>query len=147
MVFVRDEGATFDAPIEDVWEYIFSGEAHDANHKTTKNPKFGKVSDITILYGADRNFRGKWAPHQLRITMVPPVTVVTEWLDGVLAGSKVTFLYSPQGAKTRIDAYGEFTSKTLAPAEVEAAAREWLSGEFDEDAPAVREFSRKKRAK
>jgi hypothetical protein len=144
MVFVRDEGAEFDAPVSKVWEYIFSGEAHDASHKSTKNPKFKEVSDITFLYSADRNFRGKWAPHQLRITMVPPVSVTTEWLDGVLKGSKVTYLYSPKGDRTRVDAYGEFTSDTLKPDEVEAAAREWLAAEFNEDEPAVRAFARKK---
>jgi hypothetical protein len=144
MVFVRDEGGVFDAPVNKVWEYIFSGEDHDASHKTTRNPKFAKVSEITILYSADRNFRGKWAPHQLRITMVPPVSVTTEWLDGVLKGSKVTYVYSPKGDRTQVDAYGEFTSDTLGADEVEAAAREWLAAEFNEDEAAVRAFAKKK---
>ena len=45
----------------------------------------------------------------------PPVSVVTEWLEGVLAGSKLVYVYSPQGNKTRIDVYGDFTSRTLTP--------------------------------
>lgn len=69
---------------------------------------------------------------------VPPVSVVTEWLEGILEGSKLVYLYAPHGDKTRIDVYGEFTSKTLAPDEVEAAAREFLETEFDADAPAIR---------
>jgi len=138
MVYVKDEGSVFEAPIDFVWKYIFGGEAHDSAHKTTRNPKFGKGSDITILYGSERYLRGKWAPDQLRISMFPPVSVVTEWLEGVLAGSKLVYVYSPQGEKTRIDVYGEFTSKTLKPEEVEAAAREFLDTEFAADAPAIR---------
>jgi hypothetical protein len=139
MVYLKDEGSVFDAPIDFVWKYIFGGEEHDSAHKTTRNPKFGKVSDITILYGSERYLRGKWAPDQLRISMFPPVSVVTEWLEGALAGSKLVYLYSPQGQKTRIDVYGEFVSKTLPPQEVEAAAREFLETEFAADAPAIRD--------
>jgi hypothetical protein len=138
MVYVKDEGSVFDAPIDVVWKYIFGGEVHDSAHKTTRNPKFEKVSDITIIYGSERYLRGRWAPDRLRISMFPPISVVTEWLEGVLAGSKLVYVYSPQGNKTRIDVYGEFTSKTLPPGEVEAAAREFLEAEFDADAPAIR---------
>ena len=138
MVYVRDEGSEFEAPIDFVWRYIFGGEAHDSAHKTTRNPKFKQVSDITIEYGSERYLRGKWAPDRLRITMVEPISVTTEWLEGVLAGSKFVYVYSPRGSKTRIDVYGEFTSKTLPPDEVEAAAREFLETEFSADAPVIK---------
>ena len=138
MVFVKDEGSEFDAPVDFVWKYIFGGEAHDTAHKTTRKPTFKKVSDITIEYGSERLLRGKWAPDRLRITMVEPISVLTEWLDGVLAGSKFVYVYSPKGEKTRIDVYGEFTSSTLPPGDVEAAAREFLDREFGDDAPVVK---------
>ena len=137
MVYLKDEGSVFDAPIDFVWKYIFGGDAHDSAHRTTRNPKFEKVSDITILYGSERLLRGKWAPDRMRISMFPPISVVTEWLEGVLAGSKLVYVYSPQGDKTRIDVYGEFTSKTLPPEQVEAAAREFLDTEFSADAPTI----------
>jgi hypothetical protein len=145
MVYLKDEGSTFDAPIDFVWKYIFGGGDHDSAHKTTRNPKFEKVSDITIIYGSERFLRGKWAPDRMRISMFPPVSVVTEWLEGVLAGSKLVYVYSPQGDKTRIDVYGEFTSKTLPPEQVEAAAREFLQTEYDADAPAIRDQASKRK--
>jgi hypothetical protein len=138
MVYVKDEGSTFDAPIDFVWKYMYSDLDHDKAHTTTRNPKFEKVSEITFIYGSERHLRGKWAPDRLRISMADPVAVVTEWLEGVLAGSKFVYVYSPQGGKTRIDVYGEFVSKTLPPEEVEAAAREFLESEFQADAPAIR---------
>jgi hypothetical protein len=143
VVYLKDEGSIFEAPIDVVWKYIFGGEGHDSAHKTTRNPKFEKVSEITILYGSERFLRGKWAPDRMRISMFPPISVVTEWLDGVLAGSKFVYVYSPHGDKTRIDVYGEFTSKTLSPQEVEEAAREFLDSEFRDDAPAVRAMALK----
>ncbi|MDE1820042.1 MAG: hypothetical protein KGJ23_04050 [Euryarchaeota archaeon] len=148
MVYLKDEGSEFEAPVDFVWKYIFGGEGHDAAHKTTRNPKFKKVSEITIEYGSERLLRGKWAPDRMRITMVPPISVTTEWLDGVLAGSKFVYVYKPQGEKTRIDVYGEFTSPTLPPEGVEAAAREFLESEFRDDAPAVKaEYHRAKSAR
>jgi hypothetical protein len=138
MVYVADEGSTFDAPIDVVWKYIFDDKAHDSAHKTTRNPKFEKVSDVTFVYASERYLRGHWAADRLRISMFPPVSVVTEWLDGVLAGSTFVYLYTPEGNKTRIDVYGEFTSKSVPASEVEAAAREFLETEFDADAPVIR---------
>jgi hypothetical protein len=138
MVFVKDEGSLFEAPIEFVWEYIYGGEGHDAAHQTTRNSKFSKVSEVTFVYGSERLLRGKWLPDQLRISMFPPVSVATEWMEGPLAGSKFVYVYSPHGEKTRIDVYGEFVSKTLAPGEIEATAREFLDSEYADDAPAIR---------
>ncbi|MCI4365020.1 MAG: hypothetical protein L3K10_03015 [Thermoplasmata archaeon] len=144
MVYIKDEGSTFDAPVDLVWTYIRDGEEHDGSHKTTRNPKFEKVSDITFIYASDRNFRGKWAPDRMRISMIPPIAIVTEWLEGPLAGSNFVYLYSPKGKKTQIDVYGEFTSTTLPPDEVERAAREWLESEYGEDAPAIRAMAKRK---
>ena len=138
VVYVKDEGSEFEAPVDFVWKYIFGGGSHDSAHKTTRNPTFKSVSEITIEYGSERYLRGKWAPDRLRITMVEPISVTTEWLEGVLAGSKFVYVYSPRGEKTRIDVYGEFTSKTLPPEQVEAAAREFLDAEFRDDAPAIK---------
>ncbi len=138
MVYIKDEGSEFDAPIDDVWKYLDDGDAHDAAHKTSRNPKFEKVSDITFIYSSERYLRGKWTPDSIRMTMLPPVAVAIEWLDGLLTGSKLVYVYKPKGEKTGIDVYGEFVSKTLPPTEVEATAREFLESEFRDDAPAVR---------
>jgi hypothetical protein len=137
MVYLADEGSTFEAPIDFVWKYILGGEDHDGAHTTTRNSKFEKVSEITFIYASERLLRGKWAPDRMRISMFPPVSVVTEWLEGVLAGSKLVYLYSPQGYRTRIDVYGEFMSTALAPNEVIEVAREFLQSEYEDDAPAI----------
>lgn len=138
MVFLADEGSEFDAPIDFVWQYLFGAQGHDAAHTTTRNPTFRKVSEITFEYGSERLLRGSWTPDRLRITMLAPVAVATEWLDGLLAGSTFVYVYTPKGARTGIDVYGEFTSKTLRPDELSATAREFLDSEFAADAPVIR---------
>jgi len=140
MVFIRDEGSTFEAPIDLVWEFIFGGEAHDGTHKTTRGGKMKALfkGPFVLQYSAERRYGNRWVPERMRITFFPPVATVQELLDGPLAGSKWTYVYTPRGRKTQIDAFGEFTSKSLPPARVKALALRFLANEFEEDAPAVR---------
>lgn len=144
MVFVRDEGAVFDAPVDVVWTYIFGGGAHDAAHHTTRG---GKVTLVTkdpmvILYRAERRYGADWKRETMRITFFPPVAAVQELLTGPLAGSKWTYVYTPQGRRTRVDAYGEFKSKSIASPRLKRLATQFLANEFREDAPGVRALAR-----
>jgi hypothetical protein len=144
MVRIIDEGSIFDAPIETVWKFIFGGGDHDKVHTTTRNGKFQNVSDCTILYTAERNHGGKWRSETMRLSFFPPVATVQEWLKGPFAGSKWIYVYTPVGKKTRIDVYGEFTSKAMSPAKLRAFAKAFLDSEFADDAPAIRKMSRSK---
>jgi hypothetical protein len=144
MVYIKDEGGTFDAPLDTVWKYIFGGGEHDKVHTTTRKGKFKSVSDCTFLYIAERNHKGKWIPEVMRISFFPPVAMVQEWVKGPYAGSKWVYLYSPQGKKTGIDVYGEFKSKTLSDAKLRTVVAKFLASEFKDDAPAVRKMARGK---
>jgi hypothetical protein len=146
MVFVRDEGSEFDAPIGVVWEYIFGGEGHDASHLTTRGGKMKPLfrGPFVLQYKAERKYGSRWVPETMRITFFPPVATVQELLDGPLAGSTWTYVYSPRGRKTRIDAVGEFRSKKYSDAELRRVAVRFLANEFDEDAPHVRSLARSK---
>jgi hypothetical protein len=145
MVFVADEGAIFDAPLDVVWEYIFGGEGHDAAHKTTRGGTMkGLNKDPFVLrYHAERRYGTRWVPETMRITFFPPVATVQELLDGPMAGSKWTYVYSPRGGRTQVDVYGEFRSKRLSAARLKRQALAFLANEFDEDVPGVRALARR----
>ena len=143
MVFVQDEGSLFDAPLGIVWKYLFDGEAHDAVHKSTRNPSFKPVSKTSFIYSAERRFNGNWIPESQRLSVFPPLGISTEWLEGSFAGSKMFYLYSPKGNKTQIDVFGDFQSKTISDSDLEQRAKKFLEGEFNEDAPAIRDYARK----
>jgi hypothetical protein len=147
MVYLRDEGSLFDAPLEVVWEYIFGGEGHDASHKTTRGGKMKALAKapFVLLYAAERRYGTRWVPEQMRITFFPPLATVQEFLSGPLAGSKWTYVYSPKGRRTRVDVFGDFRSKTLPDSRVRALAAKFLANEFREDAGPVRALAASKR--
>ena len=144
MVFVRDEGAVFDAPIDVVWRYIFGGGEHDRAHRTTRGGKFKLAlkEPMVLLYTAERKYGSTWKRETMRISFFPPLASVQELLDGPLGGSKWTYVYVPKGRRTQVDAYGEFTSRKIPKRSLRKAALEFLENEFREDAPGVRALAR-----
>ncbi len=145
MVHVRDEGATFDAPVEVVWEYLNSGPTHGQAHKSIRNRTAQPAGENAMIATMERNWNGQWVKVVSRMTRLAPLGLVQEFLEGPLAGSKAVLVYSPQGKKTRVDVYGEFTSPTIPEKDVKQAALKWLAESFDEDAPAVRSFAAAKK--
>lgn len=144
MVHVRDEGATFDAPVAVVWEYLNSGPTHVEAHKLIRNRTSQPAGENAIIASMERNWNGEWVKVVSRMTRLPPLGIVQEFLEGPLAGSKAVLVYTPQGRKTRVDVYGEFTSPTIPEKDVEKAALKWLSESYDEDAPAIRVYAANK---
>jgi hypothetical protein len=144
MVFIRDEGSVFDAPVDRVWEYIFGGEGHDVSHTTTRGGRMKVLNKdpFVLQYRAERKYRTKWVRETMRISFFPPVATVQELLDGPMKGSRWTYVYTPMGRKTQIDVFGEFRSKTLPARTLKTVARKFLANEFAEDAPAVHALAR-----
>jgi hypothetical protein len=146
MVFIRDEGSRFDAPIDRVWAYIFGGEGHDVSHQTTRGGRMkALVKDPFVLrYRAERKYGNQWIRETMRITFFPPVATVQELLDGPMKGSRWTYVYSPKGRRTQVDVFGEFRSTKYPERKLKSVALKFLANEYAEDAPAVRAFARKK---
>ncbi len=141
MVFVRDEGATFDAPVDVVWQYLNSGPAHMQAHKLIRNRTAQPAGENAMLVTMERNWNGAWTKVVSRMSVLRPLGIVQEFLEGPFAGSKAFMVYTPKGKTTRVDVYGEFTSPTIPEAQVEKAALKWLAESYDEDAPALRAFA------
>ncbi len=144
MVHVRDEGATFDAPVNVVWEYVNSGPTHMQAHTSIRNRTSQPAGENSVIATMERNWNGQWIKVVSRLTRLPPLGTVQEFIEGPFAGSKAVLVYTPQGKKTRVDVFGEFTSPTIPENEIEKAALKWLAQSYDEDAPAVKAFAAKK---
>ncbi len=141
MVHVRDEGATFDATVDVVWQYLNSGPTHAGAHKLIRNRVQQPAGENAVLATMERNWAGEWVKVVSRMTRLPPLGIVQEFIEGPFAGSKAMLVYTPQGRKTRVDVYGEFTSPTIAERDVEKAALRWLAESYDEDAPAIKAYA------
>jgi hypothetical protein len=139
MVHVRDEGGHFDASIQTVWRYLNSGDMHGKVHTNTRNRHVKPVGDLASMITMERNWNGNWVKVVLRVTVFPPLGVVTEFIEGPFAGSRMFTVYSPEGVdRTRVEAFGEFLSSALPSEQVEAAALKWLEDSYNEDAPALK---------
>jgi hypothetical protein len=146
MVYIRDEGAYFDAPIGVVWKYIFGGEGHDSAHHTTRGGTMKALvqEPFVLRYRAERKYGRRWIRETMRITFFPPLATMSEMLDGPMAGSKWTYVYAPSGRRTRVDVYGEFTSKKIPSSKLKRFALDFLANEYREDAPHVRALAKAK---
>jgi hypothetical protein len=140
MVHVKDEGSYFEGSIQTVWRFMQSGEPHTRAHRSMRNRQAKPVGENVMEASMERNWKGNWVRVVNRITVLPPLGFAQEFLEGPLAGSKLFTLYTPAGARTRVDVVGEFVSPTLPPDDVEREARTWLEESYNEDAPAIREL-------
>jgi hypothetical protein len=139
MVTVRDEGSEFDGSIETVWRFLNMPGAHQKTHRSIRNQTSETIGNTTVMYTMERLFMGKWVKETDRVTILPPLGVVSEVVEGPFAGSKYFTVYMPEGdGKTRVDVLGDFKSPVLPPDAVQKSALMWLKEEFDEDAPAIR---------
>jgi hypothetical protein len=139
MVHIRDEGGRFDASIQTVWRYLNTGDIHGKVHTNSRNRQVKPIGDYTSMVMMELNWNGNWVKVVNRVTVLPPLGVVTEFIEGPFAGSKMFTVYSPEGIdRTAVEVYGEFLSPALPPEQIEAAARKWLEDSYLEDAPALK---------
>ena len=136
MVFVRDEGSVYNAPLEDVWRFLSSGPAHaEAHHHRNVDRKTlpGNAGE----YSWEQDFAGKAERFTMRWTSFPMFGIAYEVLEGPFTGSKFFAYYRPRGNKTRVTIVGDFVSPTIPPARLEAAVLGFFALEFEQDSTAI----------
>jgi hypothetical protein len=144
LVHIKDEGSQFDAPIDVVWKFIQTPDAHGRAHATTRNQQMKPLSETSMLISMEQNMNGQWVKVANRITVAPPLGLLIEVVEGPMAGSKMVNIYTAKGNKTGIDVYGEFTSSQIPAHMLEPAVRANLQTVFDEDSKAIKTFSQKR---
>ncbi|HEV2429654.1 MAG TPA: hypothetical protein VGV64_07430 [Thermoplasmata archaeon] len=140
MVHVRDEGSHFDVPIDRLWKFLQDPEAHGGSHRSTRNQSMKPLSDTSMILSMEQKMNGNWVKVSNRITVLPPLGLAIEVLEGPMAGSKIVNVYTPKGEKTGIDVYGEFVSKQVPEHQLEGMARGFLAEVFEEDAATLKNY-------
>jgi hypothetical protein len=143
MVHIKDEGSHFDAPLDTVWKYIQDGERHNDTHHS-RNFSMKPLTESTMELSWEMEMNGSWNKIKTRTTVLPPVGLAIEMIEGPMAGSKFFNVYTPAGSKTAIAVYGEFASKTIPPAQLEPAVHGFLEQVFNEDNAAIKAMAAKK---
>jgi len=148
-VHFEDMGTVYDAPPDALWEFILHDEEFhpEAHRGTLRNFKWKDVSEITGVASCEVKRAGGWTRKKSRITSIPPVAGIQEELTGRYAGSKIVYLYTPKGKKTRVDVFAELASDTLSPQQLKEEWRQTLTGAFNEDVPWLRRFVQERNRK
>lgn len=141
MVFIRDEGGVFDAPLAAVWEYVGSGDPHARAHGH-RHRRRRRLAGPRGTYAWEQPFRGQPTRFTMRWTSLPPLGLAYEVLRGPFEGSKFFLFYAPRGDRTAVSVVGDFVSPTLPPPEVPAAVEEFFALEFEQDRAGLRERGR-----
>jgi len=136
MVFVRDEGSVYNAPLDQVWRFLSLGALHtEAHHHRDVERK--SLPGNAGEYAWEQDFDGKPARFAMRWTSFPPFGIAYDVLEGPFAGSKFFVYYRPRGNKTRVTIVGDFVSSTIAPERLEAVVLGFFALEFEQDSTAI----------
>ncbi len=143
MVFYRDEGSVFEAPLEAVWEFVGSGDTHSGAHRHRKSER-KRLDERSGQYSWEQEFDGAPTRFSMRWTVFPPLGIGYDVLEGPFRGSSFFLYYVPLGpARTGVNVVGEFTAPDLPDAEIPAAVDRFFSLEYDQDHAGIREFVRR----
>jgi hypothetical protein len=134
MVYIKDEGSTFDAPIDLVFKFLQTVHVHKAHrHEETK-----RLNKNSFLLMMEENMDGEWANVVWRITDFPPLGMAVEMIEGPMAGSAFLNYYTPKGDKTEVTVVGEYVSKTIPAAQLEGVVRDFFEMLHREDSIALK---------
>ena len=114
MVFIQDNEAFLNAPIDRVWKLV---KAHsiDASkiHPNAKDVKTEQLSETTFINTWLQEIEGQLIGFEMKATLFYPLGVAFEVLEGPFIGSKYFVYYIPvpnEGNKTKVVAVGDFKS-------------------------------------
>ncbi len=142
MVFVRDTGDVFDAPLNVVWDFVGSGNEHSDAHRHRHFHR-ERLSDRSGQYSWEQDFQGAPARFTMRWTSYHPVGLAYDVLEGPFAGSRFFLIYAPQGDKTGVSIIGEFVSSTIPADRLPAAVDAFFSVEYAQDSAGIKKRMRR----
>jgi hypothetical protein len=145
MVHIVDEGSEFDAPLETIWAFLQSQEDHGASHPEHKNSQAKPLAESTVQVTWEQDMDGKQVKVVNRITMIPPVGLAIETLEGPLAGSKFFNYYTPKGSKTGVTIVGDFKSPAMPESHLEPMVRKNFEHVFAQDTASIKKFRANKK--
>jgi hypothetical protein len=137
MVFVWDEGSSFDVPIEEVWRFLGSGNPHSLAHGHRRVRRRIHAPGLGT-YSWEQPFDGRPARFTMRWRALSPIGIAYEVLAGPFQGSRFFLYYIPRGRRTGVSVVGDFVSPTIPLRRVASAVRRFFAVEFEQDLAALR---------
>lgn len=142
VILLRDEGSIFDAPVQEVWDFVGSREPHAAAHRH-RSVRREREHENSGSYSWEQDFEGQPARFTMRWTSFHPLGIAYEVLEGPFSGSKFFLYYVPHGNRTGVDLVGVFTSPSIPDGRLEESVRRFFAVEFEQDQAGLAEFRRR----
>jgi len=139
MVFVRDDGSVYNAPLEEVWRFLSTEDAHSQAHGH-RNFARKSLPGNSGEYSWEQEFEGATARFTMRWTSFPHFGIAYEVLEGPFVGSKFFSYYRPRGNRTRVTVVGDFVSATVPANRLETSVLAFFAREFEQDSAAITEM-------
>jgi hypothetical protein len=136
------EGSKFDAPLDVVWKYLQSPEAHGAAHKGSRNRAMKPLTETSFVVSWEQNMGGNWVKVANKITVFPPLGMVAEAIEGPMTGSKMMTVYTPRGAQTEVSIYADMKAGAVPASQLEAMVRGAWEMAFNEDSAGIQDFAK-----
>jgi hypothetical protein len=136
------EGSKFDAPLDVLWKYLQSPEAHGRAHRNSRNRAMKPLTDTSFVVSWEQNMNGQWVKVANRITVFPPLGMVAEAIEGPMTGSKMFTVYTPHGPQTEVSIFSDMQSSVVPAAQLEAMVRGAWEMAFNEDSVGIRDFAK-----
>jgi hypothetical protein len=138
--YQKDRVATFDAPVERIFEYMRTGNhLHQAFKSHRLVGAAGNVVTVAVeAYNADGSTTEMTVEHRLD----PPSGIVTTMAGGQFDGARFVHSYTALGDRTKVDLAGDFPA-VLGMSEVDELAMidDFFTMMFGEDAETLRTWS------
>jgi len=140
MVYFEDMGTTLDITFDEIGTFLESEEHSSAHSDDVRNFKVVENAGPAIVLTYERRFEGTWGRSSTRVTSFPPYCRCIEEIEGVFAGSRFVGLHRPDGARTRVDVFGDVQCKGKSPEQTRKLWLDILAKSHDEDVAMLRQF-------
>ena len=139
-MYFEDLGSTLDISLEEMESFMGSDEHSSIHSEDVRNFAVAESAGPTIELTFERMIDGRWKPSRSRVTSFPPYCRFIEEIEGDFAGSRFVVVHRPDGAKTRVELFGDIQCKGKSPEQIRKYWQSTLDKAHDEDRAALRKF-------
>jgi hypothetical protein len=140
MVYFEDFGTTLDVSFDEIGAFMEFDEHLNFHAEDVRNFSVVETAGPTVVIAYERRIDGVWKKSGTRMVSFPPYCSFIEEIEGDLAGSRWVLLHRPDGAKTRVEAFGDIQCKGKSPDQTRKFWQATMEKVHNEDLAALRKF-------
>ncbi|HTT73534.1 MAG TPA: hypothetical protein VMG99_05225 [Thermoplasmata archaeon] len=144
MVYVEDMGTILEIGLKELESFLESEEHSSAHPADVRNFQIVESSGPTVVLAFERRLDGQWKKSSSRITSFPPYCRCIEEFEGDFAGSRFVGIHRPDGARTRVDIFGDIQCKGKSPEETRTLWLAMLAKTYEEDVASLKRYRDRK---